>query len=417
MKKNIIPKLRFPEFKGDWVTKKLSQISSYTKGFAFKSEDFTNCGIRVVRVSDLSVDSVKNDNEMTFLNEKEAEKYDRYRIKKGEILVTTVGSKPTLKESAVGRAIYIDSNEQFLLNQNLLKMEFNQEVSGSFIFRYFNTPSYINFITSIQRGNANQSNITVNDLFSYEVATTCIEEQTKIADFLSTVDEKIRLLKEKHALLQQYKKGVMQKLFSQEIRFKADNGQAFPDWKILTLSKLAKKNKSKNINSLVKDVLTNSAKSGIVPQGDYFTKDIANQGNLDGYTVVQLDDFVYNPRISELAPVGPISRNHVGVGVMSPLYTVFRFNDKDLLDYIEQYFATSKWHRYMHSVANFGARHDRMNIGSDDFYRLPIPVPSKPERDKIVEFIKALEAKVNAVQQQIELTQTFKKGLLQQMFV
>jgi len=183
------------------------------------------------------------------------------------------------------------------------------------------------------------------------------------------------------------------------------------------LSKLASKNSVKNKGESVNTVLTNSAKDGIVNQGDYFKKDIANQQNLGGYTVVEKNDFVYNPRISELAPVGPIKRNHIGQGVMSPLYTVFRFKDDSLLDYLELYFNTTMWHRYMHSIANFGARHDRMNITTSDFYALPLPIPSKEERAKIVSFVNALEAKVSAVKQQIELTQIFKKGLLQQMFV
>ena len=126
---------------------------------------------------------------------------------------------------------------------------------------------------------------------------------------------------------------------------------------------------------------------------------------------------MYNPRISVLAPVGPIKRNHKGQGVMSPLYTVFRFKDQNLLDFVEQYFNTTMWHRYMHSIANFGARHDRMNITTSDFYALPVLIPSKEEREKIVAFIRVLGIKCEAVKKQLELTQTFKKGLLQQMFV
>lgn len=243
------------------------------------------------------------------------------------------------------------------------------------------------------------------------------DEQKKIADFLSAVDTKISLLKEKHTLLEQYKKGVMQKLFKQEIRFKDDGGSEFPDWQELPLSELSLKVSSKNTDESVTQVLTNSAKDGIVYQGDYFNKDIANQGNLGGYTIVEKNDFVYNPRISELAPVGPIKRNHKEQGVMSPLYTVFRFKDKSLLDFVEQYFNTTMWHRYMHSIANFGARHDRMNITTFDFYALPVPIPCQKEREKIVAFIEALNNKCDAVKSQLELTQTFKKGLLQQMFV
>ena len=255
------------------------------------------------------------------------------------------------------------------------------------------------------------------DITSTKLLLPSLQEQEKVSDFLSAVDQKVSLLKEKHALLGQYKKGVMQKLFKKEIRFKDDSGNEFPDWQELPLSELSLKVSTKNKDESVTQVLTNSAKDGIVNQGDYFNKDIANQGNLGGYTIVEKGDFVYNPRISELAPVGPIKRNHKGQGVMSPLYTVFRFKDKSLLDFVEHYFNTTMWHRYMHSIANFGARHDRMNITTSDFYALPVPIPCQKEREKIVAFIEALNSKCDAVKSQLELTQTFKKGLLQQMFV
>lgn len=302
---------------------------------------------------------------------------------------------------------------KFGVTDNTLVIELENE--DEFIFYYYLLQS-VNLNKFIF--GSGQPLITGGMLKSLNILQPNIRvERQKIADFLSSVDKKISLLKEKHALLTQYKKGVMQKLFKQEIRFKDDNGNAFPDWQIKPLSKLADKNNLKNKDNAVNAVLTNSAKSGIVNQGDYFNKDIANQGNLTGYTVVEKNDFIYNPRISELAPVGPIKRNHIGQGVMSPLYTAFRFKDENVLDYLEQYFNTTMWHRYMHSIANFGARHDRMNITSADFYALPIPLPCEGEREKIVSFIKALETKVNAVNEQIELTKTFKKGLLQQMFV
>jgi len=414
MKKNIIPKLRFPEFKGDWVTKKLSQISSYTKGFAFKSEDFTNCGIRVVRVSDLSVDSVKNDNEMTFLNEKDAEKYDRYRIKEGEILVTTVGSKPALKESAVGRAIYIDSSEQFLLNQNLLKMEFNQDVSGNFIFRYFNTPSYINFITSIQRGNANQSNITVNDLFSYEVATTSIEEQTKIADFLSAVDEKIRLLKEKHALLQKYKKGVMQKLFSQEIRFKDDNGQAFPEWEFKTIA----------------EVLTPKVREVPKPSENYLALGIRSHMKgtfqkpdsdptaieMDKLYVVKANDLVVNITFAWEGAIA-IAKPEDDGGLVSHRFPTYICKPKQASHRFFEHLIKLKLFKHKLDLISPGGAGRNRVLNKSEFLKLKWHFPSIEEQLKIADFLDTLDKKLDAVQQQFDLTQTFKRGLLQQMFV
>ncbi|WP_203532555.1 restriction endonuclease subunit S [Draconibacterium halophilum] len=207
----------------------------------------------------------------------------------------------------------------------------------------------------------------------------------------------------------------MQKIFSQEIRFK-DNGKEFPKWEKKKLGGIAEKINNKNTVNQINFVLTNSAIDGIVSQRDYFEKDIANQNNLIGYYIVEKDDFVYNPRISNAAPVGPIKRNKLQLGIVSPLYTIFRFNEGNL-DFYEYYFETTNWHDYMNSVANFGARFDRMNITNSDFLKMPIIYPCLEEQTKIANYLSAIDKKINQCQQQIEQTTQWKKGLLQKMFV
>lgn len=406
------PALRFSDFTSDWVFEDLYDISSKLNvGFVGTCDPYYTPqinGVLMLRTGNLKSYGLDINN-AKYVTREFHEKNKKSQVKSGDILVARHGSN--------GQAILVENNISEANCLNIVIIRPIKEVNSEFLTYQFNSPKLSQQIARKTAGST-QGVINTKELYrlNFSIPAT-FREQQKIADFLSSIDNKISLLKEKHALLTQYKKGVMQKLFKQEIRFKDDNGNAFPDWQIKPLSKLADKNGLKNKDNAVNAVLTNSAKSGIVNQGDYFNKDIANQGNLTGYTVVEKNDFIYNPRISELAPVGPIKRNHIGQGVMSPLYTTFRFKDENVLDYLEQYFNTTMWHRYMNSIANFGARHDRMNITSADFYALPIPLPCEDEREKIVSFIKALETKVNAVNEQIELTKTFKKGLLQQMFV
>lgn len=157
-------------------------------------------------------------------------------------------------------------------------------------------------------------------------------------------------------------------------------------WEIKSLRSIATLIRSRNKKHEVQRVLSNSAEYGVIDQRDYFDRDIANSDNIDGYFIVEADDFVYNPRISSLAPVGPISRNRVGRGVMSPLYSVFRF-EQGLPEFFEQYFMSTAWHDYMRRVSNNGARHDRMAVTTDDFLGLPVPFPPLPEQKKVADFL------------------------------
>ncbi len=187
------------------------------------------------------------------------------------------------------------------------------------------------------------------------------------------------------------------------------------EWKLEPLGKLAKRRTAKNTKGDHTRVLTNSAEFGVIDQRDYFEKDIATQGNLEGYYIVEKGDYVYNPRVSTSAPVGPISKNNVGTGVMSPLYTVFRF-DNSSNDFYAHYLKSTHWHQYMRQASSTGARHDRMSITNDDFMGLPLPVSKPEEQQKIADCLSSLDELIAAETQKLEVIKTHKKGLMQQLF-
>lgn len=197
-----------------------------------------------------------------------------------------------------------------------------------------------------------------------------------------------------------------------QIRFKGFTD----DWEERKLGDISDKVKEKNKTGEFTETLTNSAEHGIINQRDFFDKDISNAKNLDGYYVVKNNDFVYNPRISNFAPVGPIKRNKLGrTGVMSPLYYVFRAHDIDK-DYFEKYFDTVYWHKFMELNGDSGARADRFAIKDSVFAEMPIPYPNIDEQQKIGAFFKQLDDTTALYQRKLDLLKEQKKGFLQKMF-
>ena len=277
----------------------------------------------------------------------------------------------------------------------------------------------IKFITSSARSDG-LLNISPDEFFSVNLPMPQDPaEQQKIAECLGSLDGLIAAEGRKLAALRDHKRGLMQQLFPQpgetkpRLRFPEfrDKGE----WEVLPLCKLAKRIATRNANTGQSRVLTNSAELGVVDQGRYFDREIVTKGNLDGYYIVDKGDFVYNPRISNAAPVGPVSRNDLGTGVMSPLYTVFRFAAPST-DYFAQLFKTSVWHPYLKETSNSGARHDRMSITTADFLNLPLPVPSADEQQRIADCLSSLDAKISAQAAQVETLKQHKRGLMQQLF-
>ena len=157
------------------------------------------------------------------------------------------------------------------------------------------------------------------------------------------------------------------------------------------MSEVADKVTEKNVDLVVQETFTNSAEYGVISQRDFFDHDISNAENIGGYYVVRNEDFVYNPRISVTAPVGPVNRNKLGRnGVMSPLYTVFRTRDIDTT-YLEWFFKSSYWHPFMFFNGDSGARSDRFSIKDAVFFEMPIPTPSLAEQKQIGAYMEKLD--------------------------
>lgn len=410
-----VPKLRFPEFEGEWEEKQLSTaIRSLDAGVSTNSIDRPSdkSELGVLKTSCVTAGKFEPMKNKAVLEQVEIARL-REPVQAGTIIISRMNT-PAL----VGANAYVEEDAPNLfLPDRLWAAKVLDGANARWLSVLTGSAKFRSRLSARATGTSgSMKNLTKKDLLSLRASIPKPNEQEKVGNFLRLVDARQDFLARRQAALAAYKKGMMQRLFSTELRFTRDDGSPFPDWHQKRLGEIGERVTEKNVNEVVTKVLTNSAVQGIVSQQDYFDKDIANESNLGGYYVVRAGDFVYNPRISVTAPVGPIKRSAFEIGVMSPLYTVFRFNDQND-QFFEQYFAGSVWFKYLKAVANYGARHDRMAITTGDFMAMPLPYPHLEEQQKIADFLSALDAKIDAVASQIDAMQRFKKSLLQQMFV
>ena len=416
-----VPKLRFKEFDGDWYESSIGQLTKYFKGYAFKSESYKDNGVRIIRVSDLGRDSIKYDNDAIYLDELESPDYENWMLKEHDIVITTVGSKPHLVDSAVGRPIYIRNNNEGLLNQNLLVLRpINQEVEPYFVFSQLLDNKYLTHIETIQRGNANQSNIIVKDLQEFKVFSTPKSEQTKIASFLSAVDEKISQLTQKHELLSQYKQGMMQKLFSQQIRFKADDGSEFGEWETKSIKDVADVKGGKRIPKGYALINENTGHPYITvsDMNRSYSIDSTNiryvplevVGTIKRYTITDKDIFI--SVAGTLGIIGKIPTEFNGANLTENADKLT--NLKCHQDFLIYLLDSGYLSELIESTATTSAQ---PKLALYAIEQLEIQIPCLEEQTKIANFLSSIDQKIEVVAQQIEQAKQWKKGLLQQMFV
>lgn len=248
-----------------------------------------------------------------------------------------------------------------------------------------------------------------------------IEEQSVIGSLFRTLDDLLASYKDNLTNYQSLKATMLSKMFPKagqsvpEIRLDGFEGE----WKEVQLSDICKKVIEKNKDNDFNETFTNSAEFGIINQRDFFDKDISNEKSLNTYYVVRSNDFVYNPRISNYAPVGPVKRNKLGrTGVMSPLYFVFRVVNSNIdLDFLETFFDTNIWHKFMKLNGDSGARSDRFAIKDSIFLKMPIVFPSITEQQAIGAYFSNLDKLISSYQEKISQLETLKKKLLQDMFI
>ena len=244
-------------------------------------------------------------------------------------------------------------------------------------------------------------------------------EQQKIAEFLSTIDTVIAKQKETVSAWEERKKGVMQKLFSQEVRFKADDGSNFPEWEEKKLNEIAVRGTRKNKDNVTDIPLTISSADGLIDQRNFFNKVVASK-DMSGYFLLKNGEFAYNKSYSKGYNFGSIKRLDLyDEGALSTLYICFALNKNENSDFYQKYFDSLSWYPELQKICAEGARnHGLLNVPTNDFFQLKLCVPSSDkEQHKIADCLSSLDEVIEKQKETLVAWEELKKGLLQQMFV
>ncbi len=392
---NLKPVIRFPEFTENWVTEKLRTKISFIAGYAFKSVKMKNVDSKyqLIKMSNIYRNQLDLKRNPSYWGDIDS-KLEKYLLKKNDILLTLTG---TVGKKDYGYSIVIPKNNRFLLNQRLVCLRAIPEKSNEHFINYLIKTSrfYYLFFSESKGGTGNQANVGVEDLRNIQLPIPKIAEQQKIANFLTSVDERITSLKEKKDTLLDFKKSVMQKIFNQDIRFKDDNGNDFPDWDEKVLGKVCSK-ESSNISA-------NSLKNN---NGTY--KIYGATGHLQNVDFYKEE----NPYIAIIKDGSGVGRTLLCEAKSSVLGTldILKTIDNNNLYFIYSLLNQIHFEKY---VSGSTIPH----IYFKDYSKELVKVPKPKEQIKITNYLSVLDDKIEGIQQKIDASVDFKKGLLQKMFV
>ncbi|MFG4471522.1 restriction endonuclease subunit S, partial [Acinetobacter baumannii] len=313
--------------------------------------------------------------------------------------------------------------------QGVYGFRIKNDLNRDFLIQFSNTSKFRLHMQSIMVGST-QVHIRNQDYFSTELYTPSLLEQTKIASFLSTVDEKISQLTQKHELLSQYKQGMMQKLFSQQIRFKADDGSEFGEWKKV---KFSDKFKFHQTNSYSRALLSEQGEIMNIHYGDIHTKfstlfDISkevvpflssevNTNKFAEDQFLQVGDLVIADASEDYKDIGKaleiihLNNQKVVAGLHTYIARPVQPFALGFCGYLMQTFEVRE------QIKKLATGISVLGISKTNIGKVEIKVPCLEEQTKIANFLSAIDQKIEVVAQQIEQAKQWKKGLLQQMFV
>ncbi|KZX10966.1 restriction endonuclease subunit S [Methanobrevibacter filiformis] len=408
MSKNNTPKLRFPEFSDHWEEKKLGEIA-YIKGRIgwknLKQSEYTEDGPYLIAGKHIH-------NGVIHWKKCDHISYERY--KESEEIALENGDIIFSKDGSLGNPALIENLKvEATINGTMMLVRFgNNLVNPSYFYQILNSNYFFRLLYVLKSGSS-IPHIFQRDMKNFKFPLSKIKEQTKIANFLTQVDEKINLLEKKLDIFKDFKKFCLQQLFAQKLRFKNANDENYPEWEKISLGKIA------------------AVKKGFTPS----TNNSSNwdEGDIPWLSIADMKKGKYLDHTSkQITKKGSNDKDMVKKGslIMSFKLTIGRLAILNRDMYTNEAICNFQWYsssvltEYMYYYLNsinmkkYGSQAAKgITLNNDSLETIPIKLPIFEEQEKIANFLINLDNKLDKIAIELENTKEFKKGLLQQMFI
>ncbi|MGN6043828.1 restriction endonuclease subunit S [Staphylococcus aureus] len=402
-----VPELRFPGFEGEWEEKKVGELLEFKNGLN-KGKEYFGSGSSIVNFKDVFNNRSLNTNNLTGKVNVNSKELKNYSVEKGDVFFTRTSE-------VIGEigypSVILNDPENTVFSGFVLR---GRPKSGIDLINN-NFKRYVFFTNSFRKEMITKSSMTTRALTSGSainkmkvIYPVSAKEQRKIGDFFSKLDRQIELEEQKLELLQQQKKGYMQKIFSQELRFKDENSEDYPHWKN---SKIEKYLKERNERSDKGQMLSVTINSGIIKFSELDRKDNSSKDK-SNYKVVRKNDIAYNSMRMWQGASGRSNYN----GIVSPAYTVLYPTQNTSSLFIGYKFKT---HRMIHKfkINSQGLTSDTWNLKYKQLKNINIDIPVLEEQEKIGDFFKKMDILISKQKIKIEILEKEKQSFLQKMFL
>ena len=390
------PQLRFPEFSGAWNTHSIGKIGTFFSGGTPTSsnKDYYSGTIPFIGSGKISSESVKQHITQEALDSSSAK-----IVNEGDLLYALYG--------ATSGAVAL-SKINGAINQAVLCIRTNE---NKFFLKTWLEKNKERILGTYLQGG--QGNLSAQIVKSLKLNLPTKPEQQKIAAFLTVVDNKIEQLSKKQELLGEYKKGLMQQIFSQAIRFQADDGSTFPDWEEQKVGSFMVERNKKSPKSEAYPLMSFVARKGVTEKGERYNREfLVNDEGGKKYKQTEYGDFIYSSNNLE---TGSIGLNKYGAATISPVYSIFQITDTCNYEFVSSFLVTKS---FIHKMVRFrqGVVYGQWRIHESDFLKIQVELPSLEEQTKIASFLSSIDSKIEQLSKKQALLGEYKKGLMQQIF-